>query len=139
MNLFAYGTLMDPEIMARVSGVESRSADAVLEGYVRKAVRGEVYPAITPQKGASVEGVLYFDLTPEVVERLDRFEGPLCRRTGVVAVIDGSNWEAVDAVAYVIVTAHIDRLSDRGWSFEKFLESGKGRFQSAYEGYGKLE
>ena len=139
MNLFAYGTLMDPEIMARVSVLRPRSENAALDGYVRKAVRGEVYPAITPRKGARVRGVLYFDLSPEAVERLDRFEGPMYKRTGVLAVIDGSKREAVDAAAYVIAPTHLDRLSGRDWSFEKFLESGKGGFQSAYEGYGKLE
>ncbi len=139
MNLFAYGTLMDPEIMRRVSGFESRSLRAVLFGYVRKALRGEVYPAITPRRGASVEGILYFDLPPEAVERLDRFEGALYKRTEVVAVLEGGKPEEVDALAYVIVPEHLDRLSERGWSFEKFLHSGKGRFQRSYEGYGKLE
>ncbi|MGD8367445.1 MAG: gamma-glutamylcyclotransferase [Desulfobacterales bacterium] len=139
MNLFAYGTLMDPEIMHRVSGFQRRSSRAVLFGYVRKALRGEVYPAIAPRKGASVEGILYFELPPEAVARIDRFEGSLYNRTEVVAVIDGSKREAVAALAYVIAGEHLDRLSDRDWSFKRFLETGKGRFQSSYEGYGKLE
>ena len=139
MNLFAYGTLMDPEIMRQVSGFESRSAEAVLQDYVRKALRGEVYPAITAREGVSVEGVLYFDLPPKAVERLDRFEGALYRRTEVVAFLEGSKREKVEALAYVIAPEHLDRLSDRDWSFERFLQTGKGEFQRHYHGYGKLE
>jgi gamma-glutamylcyclotransferase (GGCT)/AIG2-like uncharacterized protein YtfP len=139
MNLFAYGTLMDDEIMARVSGMRCRDEHAVLSGYVRRAVRGEVYPAISPRPGETVEGVVYFDLTPEAFDRLDRFEGPMYRRTAVTVTLQGSGSEKAAAETYVIAPEHLDRLSDRNWSFEEFLEKGKGRFQRGYEGYGKLE
>ena len=139
MNLFAYGTLMDPEIMARVSGLRPRSENAALDGYVRKAVRGEVYPAITPRKGARVRGVLYFDLSPEAVERLDRFEGPMYRRRAVTVTAEAAGSEETAAETYVIAPENLDRLSDEDWRFDEFLKNGKGRFQRSYEGYGKLE
>ena len=139
MNLFAYGTLMDPKIMARVSGMRCRAGGAVLSGYVRRAVRGEVYPAIAARPGETVDGVVYFDLTPEAFERLDRFEGPMYRRTGLAVTLQGAGNGKAAAEAYVIAPGHLDRLSDRNWSFEEFLKTGKARFQGSYEGYGELE
>jgi gamma-glutamylcyclotransferase (GGCT)/AIG2-like uncharacterized protein YtfP len=139
MNLFAYGTLMDAEIMARVSGMRCRADNAALSGYVRRAVRGEVYPAITPRPSETVDGVVYFGLTPEAFERLDRFEGPMYRRTAAAVILKGAGNEKAAAETYVIAPEHLDRLSDRDWSIEEFLKTGKARFQSSYEGYGKLE
>ena len=138
MNLFAYGTLMDPEIMRQVSGVESRVAKAVLCGYLRRAIRGEVYPAIVARPAETVEGVVYFDLTPAAFERLDPFEGPMYRRTAVDVVFTESG-ENTAAEAYVIAPEFEDRLSDRSWSFEDFLARGKSAFQGGYPGYRSLE
>jgi gamma-glutamylcyclotransferase (GGCT)/AIG2-like uncharacterized protein YtfP len=137
MKLFAYGTLMDPEIMMQVSGAECRSAQAVLHHFVRKAVRGEVYPAIAPLRGASVDGVVYFGLPAAAFDRLDRFEGPLYRRTAVVAVLEGG--DPVKAQAYVIAPNNLSRLSDREWRFDHFLEAGKDAFQKSYRGYEELK
>jgi gamma-glutamylcyclotransferase (GGCT)/AIG2-like uncharacterized protein YtfP len=139
MNLFAYGTLMDPEIMTRVSGVRCRAGKAVLSGYVRRTVRGEVYPAITPRPGETVEGVVYFDLTPEAFDRLDRFEGPMYRRSAVPVAAEAAGSEETAAETYVIAPENLDRLSDEDWRFDEFLKTGKARFQRSYEGYGKLE
>ncbi len=136
LNLFAYGTLMDPEIMAQVSGCNCRSTQATLYDHLRRAVEGELYPAIAPRKGDTVEGVVYFDLPQEAFERLDRFEGPLYRRTGVVAVSEDGGRIAVQA--YVIAPEHLDRLSDRKWDFVRFLRDGKEAFQKSYRGYEAL-
>jgi hypothetical protein len=131
---------MDPEIMARVSGMRCRAGKALLSGYLRRAVRGEVYPAIVARPGEAVDGVVYFDLTPEALDRLDRFEGPMYRRTSVSVTLEAAgNEETAAAEAYVIAPENLARLSDEDWRFEEFLKTGKGRFQSSYEGYGKLK
>jgi len=45
------------------------------QGYARFRVRGEQYPAILPQPGGSVEGMLLRGLTPAQLARLDEYEG----------------------------------------------------------------
>lgn len=135
MELFAYGTLMDTEIMAQVSGIRCRSTQAVLSGYIRKAVQGEVYPAIVQRNGSSIDGVVYFDLPAEGFDRIDAFEEPLYVRTFVSVALEGG--EQVGAQTYVIAPEHIDRLSDRDWSFKRFLDSDKAEFQRGYAGFGK--
>lgn len=136
MNLFAYGTLMDPEIMAQVSGVLCRSEKAILHQFVRKTVRGEVYPAIIMQQGSSVDGVVYFDVSAAAYERLDKFEGSLYVRTETAVICDSG--ECVKAHAYVIKAGHGHQLSDADWSYEKFRANHKRLFQGAYSGYDKL-
>ncbi|MGB5765898.1 MAG: gamma-glutamylcyclotransferase family protein, partial [Arenicellales bacterium] len=63
MNLFVYGTLMDADIMGRVTGSAYQSQEATLQEYSRRTVRGEVYPAIIKQCGCSVDGVVYFNIS----------------------------------------------------------------------------
>lgn len=137
MNLFAYGTLMDPEIMAQVSGSTCRSRKATLHQFVRKTVRGEVYPAITMQQGSSVDGVVYFNVSTAAVERLDKFEGFLYERTETAVICDDG--KCVEIHTYIIRTGYAHQLSDIDWSYEKFLSNDKQLFQGAYSGYGTLE
>jgi gamma-glutamylcyclotransferase (GGCT)/AIG2-like uncharacterized protein YtfP len=126
MHLFAYGTLMDADIMTEVSGDHYRSQEATLAGYVRKTVRGEVYPAIASQAGSSVDGVIYFDVSAQAFERLDIFEGELYSRNQVVVAYD--NDKAVTVFAYVIAASEAHRLSTTDWSFEEFQNTHKPCF-----------
>ena len=46
-NIFAYGSLMFPEVMFRlVSGRDYKHCPGVLKGYARKSVKDAVYPGI---------------------------------------------------------------------------------------------
>lgn len=137
MNLFAYGTLMDTEIMTEVSGARHRSRKATLLEYVRKTVQGEVYPAITRQSGSSVDGIVYFNVSPEAFDRLDIFEGSLYDRCEAVAICDDG--ECVETYTYVITANSIRHLSGDDWSYENFLKNHKQLFQGDYQGYDELE
>ena len=127
MNLFAYGTLMDADIMTEVSGGRFRSRKATLAGYVRKTVRGEVYPAIIRQADSCVDGMVYFDVSSQAFERLDIYEGELYDRQRVVVACDDG--ESVTAWTYVIAASEAHRLSTDDWSFENFLKKDKPHFQ----------
>ena len=81
MRLFVYGTLMTPELVEALTGLRPRSRPAVLEGFERRGVRGEVYPAIVPQAGAHVTGRLLDRLSSNRLAFLDAFEGPEYRRS----------------------------------------------------------
>lgn len=137
MNLFAYGTLMDTEIMTQVSGTTHRSQKATLLQYVRKRVSGEVYPAIIKQNDGSVDGIVYFNVSSEELDRLDKFEGPFYERTEVVAVNDDG--ESISTHAYVIAADSAHQLSNDNWSYEHFLMNHKQLFQGDYHGYNELE
>jgi gamma-glutamylcyclotransferase (GGCT)/AIG2-like uncharacterized protein YtfP len=76
MNLFAYGTLMWPEVLEAVIGRPLSGTPAVLRGFVRIRVKGELYPALLDSHcNDVVEGMLYRDLTEKEFRSLDRFEG----------------------------------------------------------------
>ncbi|MDD3814374.1 MAG: gamma-glutamylcyclotransferase [Desulfocapsaceae bacterium] len=136
MNLFAYGTLMDTEIMTQVSGATYRSQKATLLHYVRKTVRGEVYPAIIKQSRGSVEGIVYFDVSLESFDRLDTFEGPLYVRTEVETI--SNDGERVSTFTYVLTANSAHKLSEDDWNYENFIMNHKQLFQSGYHGYDEL-
>lgn len=137
MNLFTYGTLMDADIMTQVSGAIFQSQKATLLHYIRKTVRGEIYPAITMQRGNSTAGIIYFNLSLEAFDRLDKFEGNIYSRTKVEAICD--NGEIVDTHAYVITETSAHQLSEEDWSYENFIKNHKQVFQRDYNGYNELE
>ena len=127
MHLFAYGTLMDSEIMTRVSGTSHRSRKATLPRYVRKRVRGEVYPAITGHSDGSVDGIIYYHVSSEAFDRLDRFEGALYTRRKVIVACGNGNHVA--AQTYVISPRAAHLLSREDWSYEHFLRHDKPFFR----------
>jgi gamma-glutamylcyclotransferase (GGCT)/AIG2-like uncharacterized protein YtfP len=77
VNLFAYGTLMDKRLIARVTGrTMPDPVPATLFGY-RSWETTLGYPAVFPEAGASCRGVVYRGLTPQDWKRLDEYEGVL--------------------------------------------------------------
>lgn len=76
MNLFTYGTLMDPARMAAVCGHPPRGGmPATLAGFVRRDTRFG-WPVIFPAPGADarVDGWLWQGLTPADLDALDAYE-----------------------------------------------------------------
>jgi len=133
-DLFVYGTLMCADILKAVAGELPARTKAVLRGYRRFGVRGERYPAIIAAEGASVEGVVCFDIGEESWRRLDRFEGKMYQRRLVEVKL--KDWASTKkAYAYVVGKDFEDRLSPEEWSFEVFKKTGKGEFVNDYEGY----
>jgi gamma-glutamylcyclotransferase (GGCT)/AIG2-like uncharacterized protein YtfP len=132
-HLFAYGTLMCEDIMTAVVRVPCRSAPATLTGYRRLCVRGEDYPALVPNEGGHVEGLVYYDIPELAWVRLNCFEGSMYEREQVHVEVDEG--EKVSAVTYVLLMCCIDQLEAREWSFEMFLREGKTRFVNSLRGY----
>jgi len=133
MNLFAYGTLMCPDIMAEVSGLQRPVTPANLRGYRRLRVTGEDYPALLPDAAGAVAGVIYQDIPETAWALLDRFEGEMYVRAGAqVELADGTN---AAAQTYVINGCFSSCLEEIEWDFAEFLCAGKKRFRSSYKGY----
>jgi len=118
MRLFAYGTLMLPEVMEVVAGRRFASRPAELRGWRRRRLRGAVYPAVVPAAGEVTAGVLFEELDHATLARLDRFEGePYERRLLRVVPESGTGCEAF---VYVLRPARQALLSDEPWDETEF-------------------
>jgi gamma-glutamylcyclotransferase (GGCT)/AIG2-like uncharacterized protein YtfP len=136
-HCFTYGSLMCDDIMAAVAGAPLAAVPARLDGYRRAPVLGADYPGMRPVAGARVEGRLYLDLPDAAWPRLDAFEGDEYRREQVqVELADGCR---VAAWSYVFKPEHAARLGAGEWDFERFLATGKARFEALYMGFDALD
>lgn len=117
-RLFAYGTLLAPELLQSVIGRRIEGSPALLEGYVCRRVRHAAYPAITQLPGASTHGSMYCGIDDLAWQRLDAFESNLYERRLIeLTQMDGSH---TMAYTYVIADTHKERLTDEAWEFERF-------------------
>lgn len=119
--------------MREVSGLTCPGRPARLTDYQRLSLQGEPYPALIPQSGTSIEGILYADITTTAWRRLDDFEGDMYERKQVTVVLfDGSSQSAH---TYVLRKDYFDLLANDEWDFTAFLADGKRQFESEYKGY----
>jgi gamma-glutamylcyclotransferase (GGCT)/AIG2-like uncharacterized protein YtfP len=136
-NLFAYGTLMVRQIMHSVSGMDLTGSTAILPGYRRRLLRGEVYPAIRPDTQDRVEGILYTQIGQSAWQRLDGFEGELYQRETVQVQLAGE--QRLQAQTYVLKPQYHGLMTRDAWSLEWFLQSGHASFISEYRGFQQLQ
>ncbi|MBN8899704.1 MAG: hypothetical protein BGO51_25515 [Rhodospirillales bacterium 69-11] len=101
MGLFVYGTLLDPDVLARRSGQPAplrRLRWARLRGWRRVAMRGGRWPTLVRQRGGWVDGAL-IALPAAAFGRIAAYEGPAYRLTRVVAAADGRDTAALTWIA----------------------------------------
>ncbi len=134
-NLFTYGSLMSSDIMYHVAGCPANFVAATLKDFKRSRIRGEEYPGIVAHPGAEVEGILYLDLAPTAIERLDTFEGAQYSRQEVQVMTQHG---PCFAMSYVIKPEYSDLLTGEAWSYAHFLAVGKAKFLEAYVGFCKI-
>lgn len=137
INLFTYGSLMCSDIMFPVAGCRPGYTRAVLKDFFRSEIIHEEYPGITPQPGALVTGIVYFNVPLPAIRRLDIFEGELYARQHIQVATE--EYGPIEAMTYVIKPEHSRILTNREWSYEKFLASGKKKFTDAYFGFDEIE
>jgi len=137
-HCFTYGSLMCEDIMTLVTGVAVRGVPAILRDHTRHPVRDEEYPGMVPRLGQQVGGVLYRDLPPDALRRLDDFEGEMYARQRVSVWLENGNL-LLPAWAYVFRPAYAGLLQPGDWDFQRFLTEGKARFERHYLGFGLLE
>lgn len=76
MNLFFFGTLMDPEVREIVCGKPLDSVEpAIAQGFRRVFVAGRHYPMLLAHSSGWVEGTLVTGLDATTVHRLQVYEG----------------------------------------------------------------
>lgn len=116
MHVFTYGSLMFDEVWSRLVAGSYTHVEATAHGYARFGVRDQTYPGAIHHSGASLEGVVYFDVDPADLARIDRFEGEDYRRVEVdLFCADGRR---VLAAMYLFLPA--ERLDDTPWRPETF-------------------
>lgn len=133
MNLFAYGTLLDEEIMARVSGCRPARLPAILPGHRRHALIGKAYPAVVRQEGCTVQGICYLNLPLRAWQALDLFEDEMYERVPVRIITDAGL--TLSAETYLCRPEFRHLLAADDWSFADFLRSHKARFEAEYAGF----
>lgn len=127
MNLFAYGTLMEPRLVKRVIGSVPASESASLPGYQRFAFKEECYPGIVPShKNGSITGTLFFNLHDISWRYLDGFEGSMYARRSVY--VNTASGDEYAAETYVVREAYKHLLAKTDWNFSQFLRRDLGRY-----------
>src|SRR5262249_31185110 len=122
---------------------------ATLPGYEIRRVKDAVYPGIIHSSNlppsplplppsSSVPGLLYLNLDPASLARLDRFEREHYRRLEVeVITTDG---QPLTADTYVIPPEHRHLLTDEIWTAANFVSAGhREEFIAKYGGFERLE
>lgn len=115
-QVFTYGSLMFPQVWQRVVRGHYRSAPAVLDGHARFALTGETYPGTIVRPGASVAGIVYFDVSDADIASLDAFEGSEYRRDRVRIRLDSGEPAEADTYLYLLP----QKLSESPWLPEEF-------------------
>jgi gamma-glutamylcyclotransferase (GGCT)/AIG2-like uncharacterized protein YtfP len=133
MNFFTYGTLMIPTVMFAVTARQFRFEKAMIEGYDRFTVKGELYPGIIPQTDAITKGIIYFNVDKMSWERLDVFESELYQRTKVQ--VQTQKKEILKAQTYVIKPRYRHYLSSKTWNVREFIQKDLETFLNTYSGF----
>ncbi len=123
MNIFTYGTLMEPSLFRAVCGKAFLSKKAVLSEYARYRVKNETYPGIIHSPGRRVKGVVYLDVDDGSIHRLDRFENVYFYFRTAVSV--KAETGMIPAETYAVKWEHRDVLSHEAWDFENFRKHHK--------------
>jgi ADP-ribose pyrophosphatase len=87
MDLFVYGTLRSPALMAAVAGPGPLDpVSASLVDYAVFPLAGNVVPFIAPVAGGQADGIVWRGLTSDQMTRLDAYEGAFGYGYGPVVV-----------------------------------------------------
>jgi gamma-glutamylcyclotransferase (GGCT)/AIG2-like uncharacterized protein YtfP len=137
-NVFTYGTLMFPAVWKAVTGRDEQGEPARLAGHVVFRVRDAVFPGMVWTGGAStVRGVLYRNVVPVALERLDEFEESFYERRTVSVI--GADGTACTCSAYVVPAHREQVLTREPWTAEQFAARGDlARFLGRYQGFSRL-
>ncbi len=130
-NLFAYGTLMWPEVLEAVIGRKPTGKPATLPGFKRLRVRGECFPVIVKSPDDSVDGILYENLTGPEFALLDRFEGEEYDRAELPV-------GGIAAQVYVLCEKWAHIAEPVLWQPSDFTPEHRAAFCAEYKGWSKL-
>jgi gamma-glutamylcyclotransferase (GGCT)/AIG2-like uncharacterized protein YtfP len=136
-HVFAYGSLMFPEVWRIVVGRQFQTIEGKVAEYAIFRVGGAPYPGIFAVPGAVVRGLVYLDVDEASVARLDRFEGKFYDRLNLPVECDDGVQRTADA--YVVSANNQHLLTTEPWTAESFVSSGGlADFLERYQGFSWL-
>ncbi|MEM7257647.1 MAG: gamma-glutamylcyclotransferase family protein [Pseudomonadota bacterium] len=133
-SLFVFGSLMDPDVLALVSGMalsDLTLATASVQGYRQGEVEEESYPVLVACESAQTSGLLIKGLSDTALARILFFEGEEYRLQKIEATLD--NGEAVAAFYFCDTGAYTVR--DAMWDFDQWQQIHKPSFIEASRQY----
>jgi len=131
-RLFAYGTLMCPEIIEKIFGVPLSGVQGRVKNHVCLCVRGEHYPGLVRKHGGEATGIVY-TIPSYLWKRLDAFEGEQYLRRPVTVWYDNGKRELIHT--YIFRPEFRRLLSRKPWEYQSFLNDGKEAFMASYDGW----
>ncbi|UTW51515.1 gamma-glutamylcyclotransferase [bacterium SCSIO 12827] len=122
LSFFFYGTLMDSDLQAVVLGGRlPTGVSAVLDGYHRRTVAGQGYPAIALSRNSQVSGLLVGDISPVMAARASLYEGPQYTATSLTVTTE----DGTPRRAWTFLPVADVRLSARDWSLHAWQRRRK--------------
>ena len=122
--LFSYGTLQDPDVLRIVSGDSSLTCISRMRAWITDyslfSVLEGLYPVVRPVGGGVVNGTLFFDVPPAVVDRLIWFEWPEFVPASIDALTDVRSYKSTFFAA-----VRTPRASRDSWSLDVWRANKK--------------
>lgn len=120
-KLFVYGTLADSHNLQLLAGQTLPYKDAVLYGY-RRIHPKSGYPFAVPWRGSKIEGAVIYNLTPEILKKLDEYEseGELYIRKPVTVYIGE---QAVNVYVYIGIPEALEPYFKKGIGIRDRIEN----------------
>lgn len=115
-SLFAYGSLLLPEVFEAVTRQSRDGVPAVLDGFRRTKLKGFGFPAILPEAGMDTSGLIYTALEGAAWRRLDAFEDDFYDRKSVLIRL--ASGELLEAQTYVLSHRFLHLSLDESWSLD---------------------
>jgi gamma-glutamylcyclotransferase (GGCT)/AIG2-like uncharacterized protein YtfP len=121
VEIFAYGSLIHPEVWQAVTGKAHRSEPGTIRGFIRRTICGATFPGIiaTENGSATVSGAIYHGVDSESLAALDAFESDFYVRSTLEAR-DG-NGGIINCDAYLVPAENAHLLSDSEWDPDDFV------------------
>jgi gamma-glutamylcyclotransferase (GGCT)/AIG2-like uncharacterized protein YtfP len=130
-HVFTYGSLMFARVWSRIVAGSYDRQEAILQGYDRKRIKDEDFPAVVPSSAHSrVAGFVYRDVSLSDICCLDRFEGEYYYRK-TEEVVAGTR-KIIAAEVYVLKEEYYTLISQEKWDPVSFSTSGIHNFIHKY-------
>ncbi|NNE93055.1 MAG: gamma-glutamylcyclotransferase [Verrucomicrobiales bacterium] len=141
MNLFAYGTLLVPEIWELVTGCSVPELEAEIRGFEIRRVKGGDFPVIFESENpdAVVPGRVFRDLNQKTIARLDTYEDTFYERIDVRADLKAGGGE-IECQTYAVPVSEAMRISaGETWTLEWFKNHAFEAYLSRLQGWRENE
>lgn len=125
LPLFAYGTLMFPEVISAVVGRSPAGLAAEIVGYKNYCVKSRSFPGLLYVGEGTVTGVLYPGLSREEWRKLDAFEDGFYQLRAVAVIAKGGEHKAL---AYIVPPENAEVLTQETWNPEAFRSDFLARY-----------